>query len=372
MKTMIDVCKRQNELKQIFRIGNEIALPSSDVDIDFCSFQSNYLNANRNKFDEMDSHIIENIKFQYPVFHLRSQFKEKKAILLLHGLNERSWEKYLTWAEYLCLSTQRPVILFPIAFHINRSQSTWLNFKSIFNYLFTSNKFKDKTISVANYTISERLSENPIRFFTAGMQTIDDISVLINEIRSDMHIYFDKNCTIDFFAYSIGAFITQIAFMANPHELFSNSKAFLFCGGSLFKYMNGLSKNIMDKTCYDTLMKFYVNNSWLEKANTSDIFYRSFVTMIDKDINKNDRYQFFNSLDDRMKIISLKKDNVMSFEGIEAAVGTKFAAKNITKMDYSYVYQHENPFPMNNFLQKENITNYFNRTFRIIGDFFNS
>ena len=45
----------------------------------------------------------------------------------MHGLNERNWSKYLTWAEYLSSKTGKIVILFPIAFHINRSPVGWSN-----------------------------------------------------------------------------------------------------------------------------------------------------------------------------------------------------------------------------------------------------
>ena len=65
-----------------------------------------------------DRFIRENTDFKYTVFAPKSNEKFSNAILLLHGLNERSWEKYLPWAEYLCKETGKPVILFPIAFHM--------------------------------------------------------------------------------------------------------------------------------------------------------------------------------------------------------------------------------------------------------------
>jgi hypothetical protein len=44
---------------------------------------------------------------------------------LLHGLNERSWDKFLPWAARLVESTARAVILMPIAFHMNRALAEW-------------------------------------------------------------------------------------------------------------------------------------------------------------------------------------------------------------------------------------------------------
>ena len=74
---------------------------------------------------ETDNLIKENVSFNYPVFVPDHDRKYKDCIILLHGLNERNWNKYLCWAEYLCKSTGKPVILFPIAFHMNRTPENW-------------------------------------------------------------------------------------------------------------------------------------------------------------------------------------------------------------------------------------------------------
>ena len=78
-----------------------------------------------------DAGIAENRRFTYQVFVPVERRDERKAILLLHGLNERNWDKYHHWAEYLALNTGKPVILFPIAFHMNRGPSAWLNPRSM-------------------------------------------------------------------------------------------------------------------------------------------------------------------------------------------------------------------------------------------------
>lgn len=377
---MMDLFNRQQELKQLFRIGQDVKLTHSPIEIRFCNFQSvvnnNEIVTDANSFEISDHKIVENNSFQYPVFRFQSSQKSDNAILMLHGLNERSWDKYLSWAEFLCMYTRRPVVLFPLAFHMNRSESGWLNLRNIFNYLPVrlKNIRQNQSLSVANYILSERLSENPIRFYTSGRQSLKDITALVKSMQSGEHAFFEKNCKTDIFAYSIGAFLTQIALMANPEKLFSSTKAFLFCGGSLFKYMNGQSRSIMDKTCHELIHAFYSGKEWMEqiKEVNKDKITRSFASMIDREIFKNQRYCFFNQLTDRMKIISLVKDEVISYEGIKAAVGNVFATKNVNSMDYAYLYTHENPFPVNNFQQRECITNCFNQTFSIIGDFFNS
>ena len=48
-----------------------------------------------------DTLIPENRSFSYPVF-TPGNTKSDKVILLLHGLNERSWVKYLVWAYLAC------------------------------------------------------------------------------------------------------------------------------------------------------------------------------------------------------------------------------------------------------------------------------
>ena len=63
-----------------------------------------------------DEAVEENRRFNYPIFIPRKTNSGKRVLLLLHGLNERYWDKYLVWAEYLALNTRNPVILFPIAF----------------------------------------------------------------------------------------------------------------------------------------------------------------------------------------------------------------------------------------------------------------
>ena len=52
-----------------------------------------------------DDRIQENKSFSYAIFTPSGRKKNNEAIILLHGLNERTWEKYLTWAEYLTHTT---------------------------------------------------------------------------------------------------------------------------------------------------------------------------------------------------------------------------------------------------------------------------
>mgnify|MGYP006295756877 FL=1 len=74
-----------------------------------------------------DDQIRENRQFVYPVLVGNQKRQPGKAIILLHGLNERNWDKYLPWAYALFKRTGQPVILFPISFHVNRCPDAWKN-----------------------------------------------------------------------------------------------------------------------------------------------------------------------------------------------------------------------------------------------------
>lgn len=63
-----------------------------------------------------DTNILENKYFPYYIVAPDSSGSYDRAILLLHGLNEKGWDKYLPWAWQLAASTRRPVILFPHSF----------------------------------------------------------------------------------------------------------------------------------------------------------------------------------------------------------------------------------------------------------------
>lgn len=376
---LMDLFERQNSLKKIFALGKDILIEDTSLAIKFFQFNSQYRQAaeSQSLYTEdlgQDVMIAENQQFTYPVFYKRGESKSNKAILLLHGLNERSWDKYLPWAEFLVQYTSRPVILFPIAFHINRSLASWLNIRNLFNLLPLRRKKteNDEILSVANLTLSQRLSDNPIRFFLSGKQSLEDITALLTVIKSNRHPLFSKDCQVDIFAYSIGAFLAQIILMVNQNDYFSKAKAFFFCGGSTFSLMNGVSKNIMDKACYQTLYDFYLKSHWSEEIkHKNDAILQAFSMMTDQNYQPQERYCFFENMKNRLKIISLIKDQVIKYEGIQAALGRKTALACVTEKDYPYHYIHEYPFPVNQMSLKNIVNQCFNETFTIIGDFFN-
>jgi hypothetical protein len=305
-------------------------------------------------FIRLDSKIEENRRFTYPVFIPSNPVNYRSCILLLHGLNERNWDKYLGWAEYLAVHTGKPVILFPIAFHMNRSPASWRN-PRMMRLLMEQRKKEagnSPSLSFANAAISKRLSEEPYRFYCAGKQTIMDIIKLARQIRKGAHSLFKKGTVIDIFGYSIGSFLAEIMLMANPGKLFSDSRLFIFCGGAIFRHMYGESRYIMDRAAYENLLNYYCNvwpRSGSRGIAASDpaagSLQHAFTSMISPDINSVERENFFKNMKGRISGISLRKDKVMPYSGVEACMGSKLAEEYIDIMDFPFEYSHETPFP---------------------------
>jgi hypothetical protein len=340
--------------------GRNIKEPlSSSYRVDMFGFKSDvsgFIHNDEKSFLKQDYKIMENRSFLYPVY-IPSEIKNPQScILLLHGLNERNWDKYKDWAEYLCVQTGKPVILFPIAFHINRAPSDWGNPRSM--ALLMAKRKKEAgnpgSLSFANAALSNRLTEEPYRFYSSGRQTISDVTDLARQIRDGKHPLFPKGTTIDIFGYSIGSFLAEIMLMANPEKLFSDSKLFIFCGGAIFRYMYGESKYIMDRLAYERLLQYYCDE-WIVpitrnpfRKNTGlDKLQEAFTSMITPEVNREHRESFFSKWRNRIAGISLIKDKVMPYSAVEACMGSRLAGECFEIMDFPYEYSHESPFPSN-------------------------
>jgi hypothetical protein len=372
----MEYSKRYQELNTLFRLGIDTHLTESNIDICHFSFQSKHEtgqseDANTNS---ADVNIVENMSFVYPIFMPGEIKRADNAILLLHGLNERNWNKYLTWAEYLCSRTGKPVILFPIAFHMNRSPLSWSNPRALQPIMNLRRQLygDDRSLSFANVALSERISEKPYRFYSSGRQSIMDLSTLFVQIKMGEHDLFKENAHIDIFAYSIGAFLAEITMLTNPGNLFSDSKLFLFCGGGIFSSMVGQSRSIMDKRAFQILYDFYLNHfvKSVKSLSGKDRIFDSFNSMISTDRNKIQRELFFNQMGNRLKGILLKNDKVMISQGIPEALGVACSASHIARMDFSYQYTHENPFPVNGQTDSTKVDEGFSKIFSEITDFF--
>lgn len=305
-----------------------------------------------------DNSIGENQNFLYTIFSPAGKVKHNKAIILLHGLNERTWEKYLTWAEYLAQNTGKPVILFPIAFHMNRTPSDWYNPRRASTWVDIRKKEVENlsNASFFNVALSSRLSKNPLRFYASGRESIYNLWQLVKEIKEGKHPLFKEDASINLFAYSIGALLSQVLLLANPEKMFSDTRLFMFCGGSIFSEMDGNARDIMDKQAFESLHQYYRYN-FLEKRMLPTSFHddfleQAFKAMIRQDIRQEYRESFFHRARNRIQAISLKKDKVMPTTGVIKALGA-ISSKILHEMDFPFSYSHQTPFPMRSDIDRE-------------------
>jgi len=294
-----------------------------------------------------------NDNFTYYIFMPSADTGNKGAIILLHGLNERSWEKYLTWGERLAADTGRPVVLFPIAYHMNRSPLSWVD-RHLMMPAVAARLLKDPSInmaSFANVALSTRLSVLPHRFFLSGYQAVNDLLSLISQIKEGSHPYIRSNGRVDIFAYSIGVMISQVILLSGEGGLPSDSRLFFFCGGSSLNRMNGTSKLIMDSRAFERLLSFYIDKIDTLPQTTdkkfSDIIHNTPVGVAYYAMSSGNRYDKcckdrFRQESDRIKTVTFANDRVIPPAGIaDLLAGTDY---EIRSPEYEYI--HENPFPL--------------------------
>jgi hypothetical protein len=313
------------------------------VNTEFISHEPADIFSNRS-----DNYITENGSFSYPIFEPENCSNDK-IILLLHGLNERSWIKYLTWAQFLAENTGSRVVLFPISFHINRSPQAWRDPRKMSLLMDT----RVPMSSFANAALSTRLTEDPMRFFYSGYRTVNDIIQLLNSVKNGEHPFIPCTDRFDIFSYSIGGFMAEIMMMGNPGGIFGKSKLFIFCGGSVFSNMQGTSKLIMDRAAFERIYSFYLNEfettfhrkSQLFDFLSSDSLGLSFRSMIGFDRLRSFREKMLGKLKGRMMAISLTRDQVIPPGGIARTLAIQ-GKGSVELMDFPYDYTHENPFPV--------------------------
>src|SRR5512133_3923610 len=79
-----------------------------------------------------DAPVPENEEFSYWILKPEGAPRSGRVIFLLHGLNERRWDKYLPWARRIALSSGAAVILFPLAYHMNRTPRAFCEMDEVF------------------------------------------------------------------------------------------------------------------------------------------------------------------------------------------------------------------------------------------------
>ncbi|HAH57417.1 MAG TPA: hypothetical protein DCL86_04665, partial [Bacteroidales bacterium] len=346
-KALTNILKLKTEAR-------EFCLPHLQVSISLFNFASDYSSLNmqlnqESKFITPFPHIDEdqvpeNMNFDYPVIQPTGSQYFDRAIILLHGLNERSWNKYLPWAYRLAIRLQRPIILFPISFHMNRSPSEWSN-PRLMSALLGNTRLKNHrnhSATFANLALSLRLTHKPERFFTSGSQSLKDILKLTDLLKTGNHPLFNKGCKIDFFAYSIGAFLSQIMMLTYGDNTLKDSKLFLFCGGAPFNRMNGVSKLIMDEEAFIRLKFYYLKKIEREIKNRGPMaeyictqpWGQAFRAMIGSSNFFQWREDSFKRLGSRIYAIGMVKDKVIP----ASYMSELLAPEQMEIIDFPYYY----------------------------------
>ncbi len=357
---MAGYSENSKKLSTIFNLEvPRIGIENSRIEIRNCTFQSEF---NFTDPLEPSSEIVHpendrvNREFSYSVFMPAHQEKSDRAIILFHGLNERTWDKYLTWAKYLAEHTGQAVVLFPIAFHMNRSPETWSNPGYLLNYMKGNDDFSSEKSNFANAALSERLKKNPKQFFISGAQTIVDVVSLLDHVKTGAHPFLEKQTQFNLFGYSIGAFLAQVLLIANPKSYFKNSKLLLFCGGPTFDQMNGISKYIMNMDAFESLRNLFLKHSQSDIKKRLHVkrllnvksHYEAFITMLRLENSPRRRERRFKQFSKQIYAICLLKDVVMPAVSIINTLTGKHRNIPIAVdlMDFNYAYSHENPFPI--------------------------
>jgi len=309
--------------------------------------------------DVADSTVMENRQFRYSVFTPKGIEKTDKVIMMFHGLNEKYWHKYLTWAYRLCLLTGKAVVLFPIAFHMNRAPHDWSDSRKMYALSEKrKNIFPDIIDStLTNVAISSRLQIRPQRYLWSGLQTYHDVVDFINSIRDGKHPFISNNASFDIFAYSIGSFLSQILMMANSNKLFEKSRLFIFCGGATFNRYSPVTKFILDSAANVELYSYVIEHldshlkhdkrlgHFLGDDHPEGICFRS---MLNYKTLKSFREESFRNMTDRIAAIGLEQDTVIPpYEMMNTLKGSSLNIPiRVDVMDFDYAYKHEDPFPL--------------------------
>ena len=330
-----------------------------------------------------DINISENRTFRYHVLKPTNRDKFKEVVLFFHGFNEKYWDKYLPWAKKIADDTGKLVVLFPIAFHMNRAPHQWSDPRKMFEL---SQHRKDGfpdiiDSSLSNVAISSRLHACPQRFLWSGLQTYYDVIQFVNECKTGSHPLIEKNFTLDFFSYSIGSLLAEILKLTNYNNYFGNSKLVMFCGGAVFNRLSPVSKFIIDSEANMAMYSYLVEHlsvhinknprlhHLLSELHPEGLVFRSmlnYAVMLEK------REDLFRTIAEQVLAITLEKDTVIpSYEIINTLQGAKRDIPiDVQVLDFPFIYKHEDPFPTNESISSL-VDISFNNVFSKVCDFLN-
>jgi hypothetical protein len=208
-----------------------------------------------------DAAIAENLRLRYFLVreHRGSMLlrRHDRVVILFHGLNERSFTKYIPWAYHIWRSTGSPVILFPLTFHINRVLPAWAGEQQK-DYEERRALPGNEMSHRFNAVISDRLGAHPDRFFWGAEQSYWDAIDLVRRIRTGSHPHFSSGARVDTFGFSAGGYVSLALMLENHENLFAESRGVVFASGIAVRDVNLASHLIVDHMAEVALMKLFV------------------------------------------------------------------------------------------------------------------
>jgi hypothetical protein len=235
-------------------------------------------------------------------------------------------------------------------------------------------------VSFVNAAISHRLEMAPHRFLSSGLHTYYDVVKLLKDIKSGALPFISPVATPDIFAYSIGAFLSEVLMASNPHDYFNRTRLFMFCGGGTLDMSRPVSRTIMDANAYHVLF------SWFQSLFTSigetgrrikglvcqerpEVHY--FKSFLFCDLMESVRADAIKRVGRRIKCLGLVKDMVFPPEAMEKTLSGPFhdIGADLVSLDFDYNYKHEEPFPLLKNARAA-VNDCFDEIFSMASDFF--
>ena len=327
-----------------------------------------------------DSDVKDNISFRYHVFSPVGTEKAKQIVLMLHVFNEKYWYKYLPWAKHIVDTTGKTVVLFPIAFHMSRAPQEWSDVRLMHEVSKRRKELFPDIIhsTLSNAAISTRMHAKPQRFVWSGLQSYYDVIQLMDEYKSGQHPFIAPDAHIDLFAYSIGAFLSEILILTNHNNYFGASKSVMFCGGPVFNRLSPVSKFILDSQANVTLYSYIIEHLESHLRKDEKLRYYlcerpegiSFRCMLNYGVMSDFREEQLRAISDRIFAVALKQDTVVPPYEVANTLQGKYrdVPVRVEIHDFPYPYKHEAPFPVLEKISDEVDTG-FQRVFDAIGKF---
>jgi hypothetical protein len=226
---------------------------------------------------EEDRGEADNVSFACPLVLPRRPGPFRQVVIILHGLNESEYRKYFPWACTLA-SAGMPVLLFPLAFLVNRRPRRWRDDAATQDRLRLRQALSGNEVATRyNVILSERLQDHPERLFLGGQQSYFDLLDVVESIRQGVFSIdnrdaetlvpqrpFAEATQVDFLGFSIGGYLTLGLLLEEQHNpVLMDSRGIIFAAAAPWTHAdatvntNPLSPFILDRLATERLHAFY-------------------------------------------------------------------------------------------------------------------